>query len=247
MQVPFKHPLATHAAGIPLGQRRDGSPIYAIAGGSGEGEGGSGSGTSTGESGQGGTGDGGTSEDTSGQGSGPQGSAGGQGSTGSGTEPDWKALARQWEKRAKDNKDAVDELAALKASQMTDQEKAVTEAEKRGRTAAAIEHGRELAAARFEAAASKAGVDLGEAAELIDTARFVDKDGKVDADAITAAVKKLSKLAPKGAGRSGGDMGGGGGSGDQAASLDKQIEDAQKKRDFATVVRLKRLRAAQTT
>ncbi|MDC2953379.1 hypothetical protein PO587_02795 [Streptomyces gilvifuscus] len=187
------------------------------------------------------------SEDTGGQGSSPQGAAGGQGGTGSGTDTDWKALARQWEKRAKDNKDAVDELAALKASQMTDQEKAVSEAEKRGRTAAAIEHGRELAAARFEAAATRAGVDLGEAAELIDTARFVDKDGKVDADAITAAVKKLSKLAPKGAGRSGGDMGGGGGSGDQATSLDKQIEAATKSRNFAEVVRLKRLRAAQTT
>ncbi|MBP5931833.1 hypothetical protein F3K39_28270 [Streptomyces sp. LBUM 1479] len=40
--VPFRHPLATHAAGTVLGQRRNGSPIYAIAGGSGEGEGGSG-------------------------------------------------------------------------------------------------------------------------------------------------------------------------------------------------------------
>jgi len=246
MQVPFTHPLATHAAGTVLGTRRDGSPIYAIAGGSGEGEGGSGSGSgenNTGEDGQGGTGDGGASGGNSGQ----QNSAEGQSGTGSGSEPDWKALARQWEKRAKDNKDAVDELTALKASQMTDQEKAVTDAEKRGRTAAAIEHGKELAAARFEAAATRTGVDLGEAAELIDTARFVDKDGKVDSDAITAAVKKLSKLAPKGAGRSGGDMGGGGGSGDQTASLDKQIEDATKSRNFAEVVRLKRLKSAQTT
>jgi hypothetical protein len=40
--TPFRHPLATHAAGTILGQRRNGSPIYAIAGGSGEGEGGSG-------------------------------------------------------------------------------------------------------------------------------------------------------------------------------------------------------------
>ena len=160
---------------------------------------------------------------------------------------DWKSESRKWETRAKENKDAAEELATLKASQMNDQEKAVSEAEKRGRTAAAIEHGKELAAARFEAAATRAGVDLGEAAELIDTARFVDKDGKVNADAITAAVKKLSKLAPKGAGRSGGDMGGGGGSGDQAASLDKQIEDATKSRNFAEVIRLKRLKSAQTT
>ncbi|MFD4523258.1 hypothetical protein ACFWP7_04850 [Streptomyces sp. NPDC058470] len=244
MQVPFKHPLATHAAGTVLDRRRDGSPIYAIAGGSGEGEGGSGSGeNNAGEGGQGGTGDGGASGGNSGQ----QNGAEGQGGTGSGTEPDWKSESRKWEKRAKDNSDAADELARLKASQMSEQEKAVSEAEQRGRTAAAIEHSKELASARFEAAATRAGVDLGEAAELIDTARFVDKDGKVDTDAITAAVKKLSKLAPKGAGRSGGDMGGGGGSGDQAASLDKQIEDATKARNFAEVVRLKRLKSAQTT
>lgn len=40
--TPFRHPLATHAAGTVLGQRRNGSPIYAIAGGSGEGGAGSG-------------------------------------------------------------------------------------------------------------------------------------------------------------------------------------------------------------
>ncbi|MGC4906543.1 hypothetical protein ACLQ2J_12555 [Streptomyces cyaneofuscatus] len=217
------------------------SPALYADGSAGEG---SGSGeNNAGEGNQSSTGDGGTSGSNSGQQSGTE----GQGGTGSGTEPDWKTESRKWEKRAKDNSDAADELAALKASQMSDQEKAVAEAEKRGRTAAAIEHGKELAAARFEAVATRAGVDLGEAAELIDTARFVDKDGKVDAAAITAAVKKLTKLAPKGAGRSGGDMGGGGGSGDQATSLDKQIEDATKSRNFAEVVRLKRLKSAQTT
>ncbi|MFJ7070178.1 hypothetical protein [Streptomyces sp. NPDC101115] len=40
--LPFRHPLATHPAGTILGHRRNGSPIYAIAGGSGEGEGGTG-------------------------------------------------------------------------------------------------------------------------------------------------------------------------------------------------------------
>ncbi|MGW0134832.1 hypothetical protein [Streptomyces sp. NPDC003299] len=37
MSTPFRHPLARHAAGTILGRRRDGRPIYAIAGGSGEG------------------------------------------------------------------------------------------------------------------------------------------------------------------------------------------------------------------
>ncbi|MBT2449473.1 hypothetical protein J7F03_20750 [Streptomyces sp. ISL-43] len=40
--IPFRHPKATHVAGAILGWRRNGSPIYAIAGGSGEGEGASG-------------------------------------------------------------------------------------------------------------------------------------------------------------------------------------------------------------
>jgi hypothetical protein len=252
MQHPFKHPLATHAAGTVLGRRRNGSPIYAIAGGNGEGEGGSGSSGQAGSQGQ--TQGEQAGDGTAGQGSGQEGQQSGQGSGASGSgsgdggdTTDWKALARQWEKRAKENKDAAGELATLKASQMSDQEKAVAEAEARGRTAAGLEHGKELAASRFEAAAAKAGVNLGDATDLIDTARFVDKDGKVDNDAITAAVKKLAKLAPKGAGRSGGDMGGGSGSGDQNASIDKQIEAATKARNFPEVVRLRRLKAAQTT
>lgn len=58
---PFRHPLATHAAGTVLGHRRDGRPIYAIAGGDGTGEGGQGGdggqGAAGGEGGQqGGTG-----------------------------------------------------------------------------------------------------------------------------------------------------------------------------------------------
>jgi hypothetical protein len=147
-------------------------------------------------------------------------------------------MARQWEKRAKENSTAAEQLAALKASQMTEQEKAVSEAERRGRTAAAIEHGKEIAASRFEAAAAKAGVDLGEAADLIDTTRFVDKDGKVDTAAIQDAVKKLAKLAPagKGPGRSGGDLGGG--SGQQPPTVDQQIAEAQAKGDWRAVMRL---------
>lgn len=42
MFTPFQHLLATHAAGKILGYRKDGRPIYPIAGGSGAGEGGSG-------------------------------------------------------------------------------------------------------------------------------------------------------------------------------------------------------------
>lgn len=44
-------------------------------------------------------------------------------------ETDWKAEARKWEKFAKENKAARDELDALKAAQMTEQEKLVKRAE----------------------------------------------------------------------------------------------------------------------
>ncbi|MER7726395.1 hypothetical protein [Streptomyces sp. NPDC096323] len=67
---PFRHPLATHAAGTVLGHRRDGRPIYAIAGGDGTGEGGQGGGGGQ----QGGTGDG-TGQQGGGE---PQQGAGGQ-------------------------------------------------------------------------------------------------------------------------------------------------------------------------
>ncbi|MFD0078938.1 hypothetical protein ACFVIY_41995 [Streptomyces sp. NPDC127166] len=106
----FRHPLATHSALDVLGYRCNGSPIYAIAGGSGEGEGGS---------------DGGQSGS----------------STGGGT--DWEAKyreavshSRDWEKHAKENKNAATELEPLKAAAMTEQEKALAEAEKAGRMAA---------------------------------------------------------------------------------------------------------------
>ena len=39
------------------------------------------------------------------------------------TEVDWKAKAREWENRAKANKTAAEELASLKAAQMTEQER----------------------------------------------------------------------------------------------------------------------------
>ena len=51
---------------------------------------------------------------------------------------DWKAKAREWESRAKANKTAAEELAALKQSQMSDQERLtaqLAEAQKLAETA----------------------------------------------------------------------------------------------------------------
>jgi hypothetical protein len=71
-KIPFRHPLATHAAGTILGYV-GGRPVYAIAGGSGEGEGAAGSGgqPGSGESGQSGQGAGASGGQGSGQGGQP--------------------------------------------------------------------------------------------------------------------------------------------------------------------------------
>jgi hypothetical protein len=152
-------------------------------------------------------------------------------------ETDWKAEARKWEKRAKENNTAATELQQLREAQMSEQEKAVAEAETRGRTAAASEYGRQLAAARFEAAAATAGVQLGDAADLIDVGRFVGDDGQVDTEAIQTAVTRLAAIAPKpGPGRSGADLSGG--HGDTPPSVDKQSAEAQAKGDWRTVMQL---------
>ena len=66
-----------------------------------------------------------------------------------GNETDWKAEARTWEKFAKENKAAKEELDALKAAQMTEQEKLVKRAEDAERQLAAanaaIQHSKDVA------------------------------------------------------------------------------------------------------
>lgn len=210
MQVPFarsslRHPLATHSALDVLGYRRNGAPIYAIAGGNGEGEGGSGAPAVAP-----------AAPDPALPAPTPTPAASPAPAPSTGDETDWQAKhkeavahSREWEKRAKENSKAADELEKVRQQNMSEQEKAVAEAETKGRTAAASEYGAKLAAAEFRAAVGLAGIDLGEAADLIDTRQFVGEDGEVDTKAIKAAVAKLAKLAPKPAGKSGGDLSGG--------------------------------------
>lgn len=66
-----------------------------------------------------------------------------------GSETDWKAEARKWEKFAKENKAAKEELDALKAAQMSEQEKLVKRAEDAERQLAAanaaIQHSKDVA------------------------------------------------------------------------------------------------------
>jgi hypothetical protein len=239
MQVPFrrasafKHPLATHSALEVLGYRRNGAPIYAIAGGNGEGEGGSDS------SGQSGSGESGESGQGGGSGSGQAADQGGQqsgqesGKSGSDTdgETDWKTHAREWEKRAKANAKAAEELEKLKQQSMTEQEKAVAAAEKAGRTAAAQESAAEIEKRDVlireltvkDAVRDRAEKHGAKASALLDSVTFRQKIADLDPsaktfganldDAIKAAVRDNPSFAAQTAGKSGGDLSGGTGEG----------------------------------
>lgn len=108
---------------------------------------------------------------------------------------DWKAEARKWEQRAKDNSKAASELEKQRKAAMTDAEKAVVEAEERGRTSAASEFGKRLATSEIRAAAATAGVALDGVFDYLDLSRFVDESGEPDQKAIKSLVAGLSKEA----------------------------------------------------
>ena len=155
-------------------------------------------------------------------------------------EVDWKALARKWEQRAKENRRAAEELEKLRQERMTEAEKAVAEAERRARAEAAREYGARLARAEFRALAAAKGLNIdSDIFDLVDTSRFVDDEGEIDEAAIKAAVAKLAKLAPKPGGTSGGDFTGGNGGGTPPKSLQDQIAEAEQRGDWRTARRLK--------
>lgn len=119
-------------------------------------------------------------------------------------EKDWKAeaekhqaLARKHEQRAKSNASAVKELEKLKASMMSEQEKAVTEAEAKGRQSAVAEVGERLAAAKIETALTGVVANPAEIVEDLNLARYVTEDGDVDQEKVAALRKKYEGLAPK--------------------------------------------------
>ena len=76
---------------------------------------------------------------------------------------------------------------------MTEAERAVAEAEERGRTAATTEFGHELARTRFDALAGRKNKDFDtdQALEFVDLGKFLGDDGRPDEAAITAAVERL--------------------------------------------------------
>lgn len=99
--------------------------------------------------------------------------------------------ARKWEARSKENHQAKTELEKQQKAAMTDAERAVAEAETRGRTAATVDFGKRLATAEIRAAALDSGRDLTGVFDYLDLTRFLDDDGEPDEKAIKAFVDGL--------------------------------------------------------
>lgn len=111
-------------------------------------------------------------------------------------DPGKQALDRMKTERneARRNAKALEkELEDLRTQSMSDADKAVAEAEKRGRESATTELGKRLVRAEFDAVAGRRNpdIDTGGVLEFVDLARFVGDDGEPDAKAIKAAVERL--------------------------------------------------------
>jgi hypothetical protein len=205
MSIPFKHPLATHAAGTVLGRRRNGSPIYAIAGGSPEGDP--------------------APAPVAPPAPAPVPAPPAPADPPKPADPDptdWKAHSREWEKKAKANSA---ELEKFRQAAMTDQEKAVEAARTEGRTAAESEARSTAVQLAVYRAAATAGADpdalLDSRTFLTSLAEIDPKDTAAITKAIEAAVKTNPKLsATPAAGASGAPMPGGpGGTRERPTSL----------------------------
>lgn len=101
----------------------------------------------------------------------------------------WKALS----KKNEDNfKAASKERDDLKASQMTDAEKAIEQAKQEARQATLSEVGTELVTAEMAIQAATAGVTL-PPAEYLNVAKFLGEDGRPNKDAVKTFVESLPK------------------------------------------------------
>jgi hypothetical protein len=117
-------------------------------------------------------------------------------------EKDWKAEAEKWQALSKKHegnwKSVSTERDRLAQAGMSDADKALAEAEDRGRKAALDSVASERAQLKLEAAAARAGVDLAPVLKHLDVKQFVTADG-VDDTAIGEFVSGFSQFAaPKG-------------------------------------------------
>jgi membrane protein involved in colicin uptake len=107
---------------------------------------------------------------------------------------DWKAEARKWEQRAKDNRAAAKALEDQRKAQMTEAERQAAEAEERGYSKARAEYGTRLAQTEFRAAAAARNPDpeaATKALRYLNLSGLLGEDGEPDGKAIAAAVADL--------------------------------------------------------
>ena len=91
-------------------------------------------------------------------------------------------------------KTAQQELDRIKASQMSDTERAIEEAKKAARQETAADFGKRLAGAEFRAAAREKGVDVKDVLDWVDLNKFVDDKGEVDSKAVEQAVGRFAAI-----------------------------------------------------
>lgn len=107
----------------------------------------------------------------------------------------WKALAQKHEQRAKSNAEKAKGYDELKASQMTEQEKAVETAKAEARAEAIREAAPRLVGAEFRAALAgrRTADEVAALIEDLDLSKYLTEAGEVDAERVT---KKAELLAP---------------------------------------------------
>lgn len=102
------------------------------------------------------------------------------------------AASAKWEKRAKTNAEAAQELERIQREALPEQERLVAEAEARGTAAAAAKFAARIVDAEVKAAAAGRPVDVDALLEGLDRTRFLTDEGEPDTAAIAAWVDRIA-------------------------------------------------------
>lgn len=106
----------------------------------------------------------------------------------------WKNLSRKNEQKARENAAAASELEKVREASKTEFEKAVEAARHEGRALGLKEAGRSTVAAEFKAAFARNEYqgDIDAFLDSLSTDKFMDDQGKPNADAIAELVEKFA-------------------------------------------------------
>jgi hypothetical protein len=111
-----------------------------------------------------------------------------------------RADRKAFEKQAKANAKAAEELERYKQASLTEQERAIAkardEAAAQTRSEVASTFAQRIAKLQFKAEAAGRVKDIDGLLEDLNLAKFVGEDGEPDAKAIKAAVDRFAKVAP---------------------------------------------------